>query len=513
MKYQNPIITGFYPDPSICRVGDDYYLVNSTFEFFPGVVISHSKDLVHWKQIGHCISKNSQLKLYEGTMNNSGIFAPTIRYHEGIFYMVVTNVANGEEGVGNFYMWTKDPAGEWSDPIFLNTPGIDPSFFFDDDGKVYYTGTGNPEIYLREVDLEKGKLVGETIKLWTGTGGAYPEGPHLYKKNGWYYLMISEGGTERCHMLTMARSRKVEGPYEPCPDNPVLTNRSLRTPIESTGHADLVEDQNGNWWAVCLGTRPYGYPPKHNLGRETMLIPVDWSGDWPIFGDYGKVLEEFETDLLPASAAEKDETENSYYDDFSSEKLDLGWNYIYNPDWSLYEKREAGLCLHGNEKCLKDAEVIAWIGRRQKHHVSETKVTLEFPCLQEGEEAGITAFMNNRHHYEAALIVKDGKRKLMFRRQIGSLEKEEFICCYESDRITLKVESDQDFYRFSYQNETGAWKQIGEGEVQYLTTEVAGAFTGNYIGLYSCGNGKKCQTAAVFTDFSYVGKRSKEFLK
>lgn len=427
--------------------------------------------------------------------------------------MVVTNVSDGQEGVGNFYMWTKDPAGEWSDPIFLDTPGIDPSFFFDDDGKVYYTGTGSPEIYLGEIDLEKGKLVGETIKLWAGTGGAYPEGPHLYKKNGWYYLMISEGGTERCHMLTMARSRKLEGPYEPCPDNPVMTNRSLRTAIESTGHADLVEDQNGNWWAVCLGTRPFSYPPKHNLGRETMLVPVDWSGEWPIFGDHGKVREEFETDLLPISAGEKDETENSYHDDFSSEKLDLGWNYIYNPDWSLYEKREAGLCLHGNEKCLKDAEAIAWIGRRQKHHVSETKVTLEFPCLQEKEEAGITAFMNNRHHYEAVLTFKDGKRKLIFRRQIGSLEKVEFECCYEAEKITLKVESDLELYRFSYQNEDSTWKLIGEGEVQYLTTEVGGHFTGNYIGLYSCGNGQKCQADAIFTEFSYKGERSKEFLK
>ena len=438
MKYQNPVIPGFYPDPSICRVGEDYYLANSTFEFFPGVVISHSRDLVHWRQIGHCISRNSQLKLAEGHMNNTGIFAPTIRYHEGIFYMVVTNVA---EGGGNFYMWTKDPAGEWSDPVFLNTPGIDPSFFFDDDGKAYYTGTGSPEIYLREIDFEKGELVGETVKLWAGTGGAYPEGPHIYKKNGWYYLLISEGGTERCHMLTMARSRNLKGPYEPCPDNPVMTNRSLRLALESVGHADLVEDPRGNWWAVCLGTRPFGYPPKHNLGRETMLVPVDWSGDWPVFGDHGRVLEEFETDLLPKSAEIPDDSQNSYHDDFTSEKMDPGWNYIYNPDWSLYERSAKGLCLHGNEKSLKDASVIAWIGRRQRHHVSETKVTLEFPCAQDGEEAGLTVFMNNRHHYEAAVVCRGGKRKLIFRRQIGSLEKTECeLDCGEA-QVTLRLES------------------------------------------------------------------------
>ena len=513
MKYQNPVITGFYPDPSICRSGEDYYLVNSTFEFFPGVVVSHSRDLVHWKQIGHCISRNSQLKLFEGHMNNTGIFAPTIRYHEGVFYMVVTNVAHGQEGSGNFYVWTKDPAGEWSDPVFLNTPGIDPSLFFDDDGKAYYIGTGSPEIYLREIDFGRGELVGESVKLWAGTGGAYPEGPHIYKKNGWYYLMISEGGTERGHMLTMARSRSVKGPYEPCPHNPVMTNRSLRFPLESVGHADLVEDPDGNWWAVCLGTRPFGYPPRHNLGRETMLVPVDFSGEWPVFGDHGRVLEEFETDKLPESAGETDLSENSYRDDFSSGKMDLGWNYIYNPDPALYEKRARGICLHGNEKRLKDAEVIAWIGRRQKHHVCRAEVSMEFPCVQNGEEAGMTVYMNNRHHYEAALTCIGGKRKLIFRRQIGSLEKVERELDYSGENVAIRMEADQDFYRFSYRKADGGWEKLGEGEVQYLTTEVGGSFTGNYIGLYSCGNGKPCRAGAVFTDFSYEGKRSEEFLK
>lgn len=513
MRYQNPVLTGFYPDPSVCRVGQDYYLVNSTFEFFPGVVVSHSKDLVHWEQIGHCISRNSQLKLYEGHMNNTGIYAPTIRYHEGIFYVVVTNVTDGQEGSGNFYVWTKDPAGEWSDPVFLNTIGIDPSLFFDDDGKAYYIGTGSPEIYLREIDLEKGELAGETVKLWAGTGGAYPEGPHIYKRNGWYYLMISEGGTERCHMLTMAKSRDLKGPYEPCPNNPVMTNRSLRLPLESIGHGDLVEDPNGNWWALCLGTRTFGYPPKHNLGRETMLVPVDWSGDWPVFGENGKVSEEFETDLLPESAGMADASGQSFYDDFSSPDRDLGWNYIYNPDWFLYERHAKGLCLHGNEKRLKDAAVIAWIGRRQKHHVSRTVVTLEFPCSQEGEEAGLTIFMNNRHHYEAAIVCEEGRRKLVFKRQIGSLEKAECTLDYEAAKVTLKLESNLDVYRFSYQREDGSWESLGEGEVQYLTTEVGGSFTGNYIALYSCGNGKPCRAGALFSDFSYEGTRSEAFLK
>ena len=513
MKYLNPILTGCYPDPSICRAGDDYYLVNSTFEFFPGIPVFHSKDLLNWEQIGHCITRNSQLKLFEGCMNTSGLFAPTIRYHEGIFYVVVTNVSEEKEGSGNFYVWTKDPAGEWSEPIFLNTPGIDPSFFFDDDGKAYYIGNGSPEIYLRKMDFEQGKPVGETVKLWLGTGGAYPEGPHIYKKNGWYYLMISEGGTERCHMLTMARSKELEGPYEPCPNNPVMTNRSLRFKIESVGHADIVEDKNGNWWAVCLGTRPYGYPPRHNLGRETMLVPVDWSGDWPVFGDNGTVLEEFETDLLPENMNLDKSPEYAYHDDFTSDELDLGWNYIYNPDFSLYAKKEGSLCLWGNEKKLKDAAKIAWVGRRQKHHVSETVVTMEFPCSVEGEEAGLTIFMNNRHHYEIAMTCIGGQRKLIFRRQIGSLEKVEKELEYIEDKVTLKLESDLDLYHFSYLKDDGIWELLGEGEVQYLTTEVGGCFTGNYIGLYSCGNGIKCSVPAKFTEFSYKGSSSKEFLR
>lgn len=525
MKYQNPVIPGFYPDPSICRVGEDFYLVNSTFEYFPGVPVFHSKDLVHWEQIGHCITRNSQLTLYTGHQNYTGIYAPTICYHEGTFYMATTNASGGQTGTGNFYVWTKDPAGEWSDPVFLDAPGIDPSFFFDDDGKAYFTGTADCEIFLYEMDFAKQKLVGDRVKLWEGSGGAYAEGPHLYKKNGWYYLLISEGGTERCHMLTMARSKNVTGPYEPCPHNPVLTNRSLGWPIESAGHGDLIEDQNGNWWAVCLGTRNFSYPPKHNLGRETMLMPVDFSGEWPVFGDKGRLREFFETDLLPGTGAgacgcgdaasepgacdcsdSAPEPGAVYRDDFEAAKLDLGWNFIYNPDWSLYGWGDGKLRLFGNEKGLQDPDTIAWIGRRQKHHVCSAQVTLEFPCCQEEEEAGLTIYMNHRHHYEIGLRFEGQERKLIFRRQIGSLFKVEQEIPYQADSVSLKLEADLDFYRFFRQKEDGSWEEFGKGETRYLTTEVGGNFTGNYIGLYSTGGGKKCKTAAAFSGFCYEGK-------
>ena len=513
MKYKNPILSGFYPDPSICRAGEDFYLVNSSFEYFPGVPVFHSKDLVNWEQIGHCLDRNEQLPLAKKAVNGSGmnsigIFAPTIRYHQGIFYMVVTNVVQNGAEMGNFYVWAKDPAGPWSDPVPLNTPGIDPSLFFDDDGKVYYIGTGysNPAIYIRELDLIQQKLVGEPVGVWNGTGGSSPEGPHLYKKNGWYYLLISEGGTERCHMLTMARSREIFGPYEPCPDNPVMTNRSLALAIESVGHGDLVEDQNGNWWAVCLGTRMITYPHKHNLGRETMLVPVDFSGEWPVFGDHGRVLAEFETDRLPEMESRNPWSQKEYFQDtFSSEKLDFGWNFLYNPDWSLYEWGQGCLKLHGNENAFKDAEIMAWIGRRQRHHVSETSVTLTFEALQEGEEAGLSIFLNRMHHYEAALVFTDGVRKLVMKRQIGSMKQAEFEMEYPDSTVTLKLESDPAAYRFYWKRPDGSWALLGEGETAYLTTEVGGMFTGNYIALYSTGNGKKCSACAEFTDYSYSG--------
>lgn len=504
IRYKNPVVKGFYPDPSICRVGEEFYLVNSTFEFFPAVPVFHSRDLVHWKQIGHCISRNSQLTLSpSGRQNATGIYAPSIRYKNGKFYMITTNVTSAECDQGNFYVWTEDPAGEWSDPAFLGTPGIDPSLFFDEDGQDYYIGTADSKICICPVDLEKGKLTGEFTPVWTGTGGSYPEGPHIYKKNGWYYLLISEGGTERCHMITMARSRKIMGPYEQCPYNPVLTNRSLGRTIESAGHADLVMDQHGAWWAVCLGTRTFSYPPKHNLGRETMLVPVEWNGDWPVFGNNGTLDEEVEVEKFPGNG-EGFRTENPYICKFDSPELDFSWNYLYNPDPVLYATGTGALMLFGNECALSDMARYAWVGRRQCAHDMCTSVKLRFNTVQEKEEAGLTIFMNHRHHYEAAVIQKGGERKLIFRRQIGSLNNTEAEIVLTGDTVTFELKSDRDSYSFFYKIPGEKKRFLGKGETVYLTTEVGGSFTGNYIALYAMGNGKKCRATAEFTDFQYM---------
>lgn len=252
-KYSNPILPGFYPDPSVCRVGADFYLVTSSFHYFPGVPIFHSRDLVHWRQIGHCLTSRSQLNL-DGCKSSLGIFAPTLRFHKGLFYMITTNT----NGFRNFYVWAKQPEGPWSEPVWLDWPGIDPSLFFDEDGRVYITGNGGflgdeaLGIYQAEINPETGSLLSERRFIWAGTGAKAPEGPHLYKIHGKYYLLIAEGGTEYGHMVTIARSDHPYGPYESHPFNPILTHRSIDSPIQATGHADLVELEDGSWWAVFL---------------------------------------------------------------------------------------------------------------------------------------------------------------------------------------------------------------------------------------------------------------------
>lgn len=529
MKYHNPIISGFHPDPSICRVGNDFYLVNSSFEYFPAIPLFHSTDLIHWEQIGHILDRPGQLKLVNGAPNCLGIYAPTIRYHEGIFYCIVTNVG-GRKG-GNFFVYTDDPYGKWSDPVRLPFEGIDPSLFFDEDGKIYYSGT-DTGIYIAELSFDiiqnekpgKNQLAititnvkcGEKKYVWNGSGGNNPEGPHLYKINGMYYLMIAEGGTEYCHMVTIARSHYIYGPFDDCPHNPVLSNRSTGLPIKATGHADLVEDIQGNWWAVCLGIRPLGYPFRHNLGRETMLVPVKWESGWPVMGENGTVPDTIEIDALPGKRTRK----SQYYvpgsnvtDTFTSKTLHPSWNTIYNPVSKLVVPTEQGLFLRSFGTALSDDKAKAIVVRRQEHFHFTATATLTLESVNAGSEAGITIYMNNRHHYEAALATVNGQYFIILRRRIGSLQSVETQIPYHCNTVKLILTGDRENYTFSYLDirpdenpmpATAAFPSavnapvvIGSGEAQYLTTEVGGCFTGNYIGLYaSKGDG-------LFTEFTY----------
>ena len=303
---KNPILPGFYPDPSICAVGGDYYLINSTFAYFPGPPVLHSRDLAHWEQIGNAMDRQEQLPL-KNAGHSRGLFAPSIRYHKGTYYVVCTNVSFG----GNYIITASSPAGPWSDPIYLEgADGIDPSLFFDDDGKCYYIGTHpNPEgcrydgdyfIWIQELDLKQMKLTGEAHNVWNGAlrGVHWPEGPHLYKKDGYYYILHAEGGTGPEDGGSVCRSRELFGPYENNYCNPILTHRHLgrNYPIRYVGHGDLFETPKGEWYMVMLAVRPL--EGNTTMGRETFLAKVVWENDWPVVNPgVGMLTDEVEIDL------------------------------------------------------------------------------------------------------------------------------------------------------------------------------------------------------------------------
>lgn len=501
MNYRNPVIRGFHPDPSICRVGHDYYLVTSSFEYFPGVPLFHSTDLVNWQQIGHVLTRREQLNL-SNAGSSGGIYAPTIRYHNGTFYMTTTNVSD----CGNFYVHTEDPFGKWSDPILVDQPGIDPDLFFDEDGQVYFTtshdamGQGT---YQSRIDTRTGERLSDIKLIWKGTGGQYPEAPHLYRIGHWYYLMISEGGTEYGHMVTIARSKRPDGPFESCPYNPILSHRSLLKPIHATGHADLVQTPEGSWWAVFLGIRPNGYPPRHHLGRETFLAPARWTDDgWPIIGNNGTIDDTMSAEDLtlvaPITAPVRD--------DFNNESLAASWTFLRSPqpeNWSLSAKGGC-LTLYGSPVTLNEADSPAFVGRRQQDFHCRASTHLSFKPQQDGEEAGITVYMNERFHYDMALVRLSGDSKLIFRRRLGTLWKVESEIPWSSDHILLVIQADKTHYHFGFsesEDKEPFW--FGKGESGLLATEVAGGFTGVFIAMYATGNGARSITPAHFDWFDY----------
>jgi xylan 1,4-beta-xylosidase len=511
VKYINPVITGFYPDPSVCRVGEDFYLVTSTFEYFPGVPVFHSKNLVNWTQVGHCLTRKSQLNL-DGISSSGGIYAPVIRYNNGRFYMVTTDTT----GIGNFYVYADDPAGEWSEPIRVDQGGIDPSLFFDDDGKVYFTSNSlfqESKIgqYQCEIDIETGEKLIESRFLWEGHGGKYPEAPHIYKRNGWYYLMTAEGGTEYGHMETIARSKCIWGPFEPCPYNPILSHRSLNSPIQSTGHAEMFEDQHGKWWMVFLAVRPVGYPPMHHLGRETFLTPLEWVDDWPVINDGKAVKIVMEVDALPAEV--NDVPKITQFDDFDKAELGMVWNFRRNLDseaWSISESCLNLKCLPGS---LSAKEQLAFLGRRHQNFDSCTECLMSFSPENESEEAGLTVIMNEEYHTDLVLTKRNARTCIVLRRNIGSLITEIVEVECDSLSVYMKIETDPEFYFFYFRtSEDEEWITLGKAETRHHSTEIAGGFTGTYIGMYATANGTESENNARFDWFRYEDIRNRKLL-
>ncbi|WMJ89056.1 glycoside hydrolase family 43 protein [Anaerocolumna sp. MB42-C2] len=506
MKYRNPIISGYNPDPSICRVGDDYYIVNSTFEYFPGVPIYHSKNLANWELKGYCLTEESQLKL-KGCRPSGGIFAPTLRYHNGTFFMVTTNVSDK----GNFIVHTEDISKKWSEPAWVDQGGIDPSLLFDDDGKVYFVSTtmdknGMQAMFLCEVNPFTGERLTESVVISRGCGGRYAEGPHLYKWFGKYYLMLAEGGTEYGHMETMLRAENPYGPYEECPFNPILTHRDdMREEIYSTGHADIMQDHNGNWWLVCLGIRPCQEKPDrvllHNLGRETFLTPVTWTEDgWPVVGEKGLISLEMDG---PLPGSEPKPVNHNFHDDFSGDKFSLHYNFIRNPHMENYilNSIKKELILTGTEITLDQVDSPTWLGIRQKGFETVSTVNVSIPKAIQGMRAGLTAFYNDSYHYEIYLTVEANIYKVSLAKHIHDIiTVTSSVEIPNGDNIYLRIVSDKTYYRFSYSLDGEHYTEIGTGLVVGLCTESTKTmtFTGTYIGLFA-ENGQ-----SIFKDFNVL---------
>lgn len=462
---RNPIVPGYSPDPTICRVGDTFYLAHSSCEYFPGVPIRQSRDLQNWNFVANGIGQIEQLNLSK-TKSSQGIYAPTLRHHQGRFYIVTTDVG----GIGNFVIHADDIRGPWSNPFPVEIDGIDPSLFWDEDGRCYLTCQSSLGIRQVEFNPDTGQIIGDPKVIWQGTGGQWPEGPHVFRRGDYYYLTIAEGGTEYMHMQTIARSQSLWGPFEGCPRNPILTHRSLPHAVHAIGHCDFVDDLDGNWWAVCLGIRPNGYPPVHHLGRETFLVPVVWDSEgWPILGEGGTVP----FDPKTASGC-------SWFDDFDK-PLSGEWRHIRTPNkvnYSLSE-RAGYLTLTGTKIGLGDVGSPTWIGRPLCDFNTRFE-TLFDATLEPGDEAGVSLRMNESHRYEFFVTTAG----IFVRQTIGELSQTDKVWDRSTEPTTrIRITADRDRFHF----EVGVGKNfevVTSAPTRYLGTEVAGGFTGVMIGLY-----------------------------
>ena len=519
--FHNPLLSGFYPDPSICRVGEDYYMVTSSFVYYPGLPIFHSKDLVHWEQIGHGIHRPDQLD-YKNCETSLGLWAPSIRYHDGTFYIINTFVSGGREVYRDNYIITaKNPAGPWSDPIFVQgADGIDSSLFFDDDGSVWYVGNyiskdnlyeGHHGIYLCELDSETFQFKGPRCIIWDGckTRSKWIEAPHIYKKDGWYYLLVAEGGTFINHSVQMARCRTINGDYEICPRNPIVTHRHmpLESAISVTGHADIVETQNGEWWMVLLAVRPY-HGGHYNLGRETFMVPIRWVEDgWPMVdNETGLVQVEERLPKLPRTIYPfMPETDN-----FECETLQMQWNTIHPPVKMFYSlaERPGFLRLQTRPQMIEEICTPSFVGRRQRHKEFLAKTAMEFAPATEHEEAGIVLIQDDRFHYKMVMCRKADKNYLQLYKSensVRTLITEAVV--KDVKRIYLGVQGNTTDYSFYYGYNDQEMRLLAGGlDAALLSSDVNEGFTGAYIGMYTSSNHHDSDNHADFDWFTYQGE-------
>lgn len=501
-QYRNPILSGYYPDPSVLRVGDDYYLINSSFANFPGLPLFHSRDLVNWTQIGNAIDRPSQFS-FKGLRSSQGIYAPDISHRNGLFYVVTTCVNCG----GNVAMTATNPAGPWSDPVRLDFGGIDPSLFWDSDGKTYLVGNdapaekprydGHRAIWVQEFDPASLSVKGERTLLVNGgvdisAKPSWIEGPHIFRRGQYYYLIAAEGGTGDNHSQVVFRSASVRGPFVPYERNPILSQRKLDRarpdPVTSAGHAKFVQTQNGEWWATFLATRPYK-DGLYNIGRETFLLPVSWKDDWPVVLEDGKPipfvaprprLPEQARPALPFSG------NFTYTDEFTGTRLADQWIGVRTPVLPFHRVEGGRLVLQPAGR-LGDLDATpAFIARRQQHHIAKVSTSLHFRPHREGDRAGLVAYQSDDSHLFYGLT-RLGQRNALALYVRDKAKTEQLVASVplDSEAVELEIQADGARMRFSY-TAGGVSRVLREDvDATVLSTGKAGGFTGTIIGPYA----------------------------
>lgn len=525
-KISNPILAGFYPDPSICKVGENYYLINSTFTYFPGIPVSQSKDLKNWKQISSVIDRPSQMT-FMGEQVSRGLFAPSISYHDGLFYVICTNIDHG----GNFVVTAKDPSGPWSDPIWLREiNGIDPSIFFDDD-KAYIVYNSNPPenkplysghrtIRVNAFDPKTFKVISKDSILVNGgvdlsKKPVWIEGPHLYKRNGWYYLMAAEGGTSVNHSEVILRSKSPWGPFIPYEKNPILTQRDLnpnrKNPITSTGHADLVEGPDGRTYAVFLGVRSY-QGDDYNTGRETFFAPVKWENDWPIINPgHKEVLYHYTVPWKEVKQANAMPLNRNFSYSYNFKKgLSPDLLFLRTLDKSWFNFKDGSLIMNLKPEMIMQKGNPAFIARRQQHLNSDATTKLSFTAKNESEKAGLIIFQNEHHFYYLCKSINNGKPVVQLFRGTSSDNEMELMKQEEikdsSNPLILKIEANQSKYSFSFGYDSKHLNLLADDvDGAYLSTHVAGGFVGALFGLYASSNGELSTNKVTYNSFTYSG--------
>ena len=512
-QYRNPVVAGFYPDPSAIRVGDDFYLVTSTFGYFPGLPVFHSTDLVSWTQVGNAIHRPDQINYGEKEELTRGLFAATLAHHDGTFYIANTCFYCDR---GNFVVTAKDPAGPWSDPIWLGVSGIDPSLFFDDDGSTWVVHNDVPDgklrydghraIWLQRFDFGKRERVGERILLVDGgaapaTNPEHIEGPNVFKHDGWYYLTAAEGGTGEQHAQMVWRSRALTGPYVPSPSNPSLTQRDLNParpdPVTSTGHAQFVKLKDGTWWAVFLATRPYR-GNQYNLGRETFLLPVTWKDGWPVILPRGE--------RVPMVAQRPDLPRNpqplptsgpmAWTERFDAPTLPLSWMTLHPPQANWYTTGKSGLTITPGTMPLGAFGTApgqpSYLAHRLQHHKATLETTLASFEPVEGELAGLALLQNEYGHYVLG-VERDaqGLAVSLYRRSSREGTKTgdrlaRIPLDGKQGPVSLRFRLDGPRLEADYAMASGEWKPVATGlDASLLSVETAGGFIGNTFGPYA----------------------------